>query len=69
MATTVTYIVQDQHPSTGKAWKDIDQWNNEAEALASYDRYVNDPIWLDNGKRRWRVVKRRTDNTVIKEQS
>lgn len=67
MATTITYIVQDQHPSTGKVWKDIGKFDNEALACTAYDKYISDIIWLDNGKRKWRVVKRRTDNTVIKE--
>ena len=44
-------------------WADEFGFPDEVAALDYYRGIIADPIWLDRGKRRWRVVER-TDKVI-----
>lgn len=59
------YVVQ----STGKdgTWYDFAVFNNPSptKAYAFYLEMENDPMWRDEGKRHWRLIKRITTEKVM----
>lgn len=56
------FWVQDNN---GQGWVDSFGFETKQEAIDWYEKLIADPIWLNEGKRRWRVIERNVEVIVL----
>lgn len=61
---TIIFLVQDNW--NNEDWKDSFAFGkNERAAREYYEKKIADPIWTAEGRRKWRLVRRITNDYVI----
>ena len=54
-----------QSNNSGEGWRDEFFFDDQHKAQKYYARVINDAIWLNSGKRQWRLIERTTFETVL----